>query len=198
LSCDFHPDSIRLRDERNDPDLRQFWKRFYIALANAQAGTLQLVSRGPKTTLGFLANPDGFMFVVNLDIFAAWAQGLRVPWEMPKDFPMTPKADHPANSGDAAIAKTWPWGEYSDGWLSDLAAAVDEFWKDYDPKVQGGKDRSKEAVLKFLYGRTDSRGERISETKAKAIDTIIRPKAWPTGPSKGRSFPKEKRSEKKG
>jgi hypothetical protein len=298
LSCDFHPDAIHFFDERDAPDLQQYWKRYTIALANVQARILRLVDQGPKQG-GMLGALHEFTFVINLAEFVAWAQGLPVPWELPAEFTvhtgdskksrlnrewyggrvwltlqeaselaalsaaswpyeMTdkeyqdlrnaqvgprliilrrhtkddslqsyPNSDRknpdphtgedtnvevaglrrifaakgwpwPLDQSEDQVSRSrWPWGTYSDGWLPHLEAAVTEFWKDYDPKVPDGKDRSKGAVLKFLCARTDPSGHKISETKAKAIDTVVRPKAWPTGPSRGHSFPKEKRSEKK-
>jgi len=182
LACDIDPIAIEpFKDtEGPSPDLRQFVQRLAVAIEES-GKTLHLVAMAPKPC----AMPSLFDRV-NLAEFSAWAQNLRHPWEIPEGFP---GRTDPAKAG-VATAKTWPWGPYCDGWIPFLEATVIEFWKDYDPSVDDGKDRRKASVVKFLEDKD------VSTTAARAIDTIARPKGWKSGPPKGRPFPKEKRGKK--
>jgi hypothetical protein len=128
---------------------------------------------------------------VLVEEFSKWVRDGRIPWKLPAEFPLPDEQQAPETLQANNVVRSWPWGNYDEGLLQDLAAAVNEFWKDYDASVDDGKDRRKVAVIEFLKKRG------ISETAARAIDTTIRPKDWKSGPPKGQAFPRVKPSKKK-
>jgi hypothetical protein len=171
LSCDIDPCGI-VRPPCDDPE---FLRRLKIANNRWEAGDIPHVA-GPGSDV-----PGNLLRYVRFPDFAKLADSLG--WSLPAEFPRI-------ITGMASSPATWPWGKYNDGLLPHLEAAVNEFWKDYDPCVDDGKNRRKASVIKFL----EDKG--VSTTAARAIDTIARPKGWKSGPPKGRPFPKEKRGKK--
>lgn len=71
----------------------------------------------------------------------------------------------------------WPWGEYSTELLGHLEAAAKKFWSDYK------NDHSKAPFNKQVEGWLMVE-RKLSESKAKAIASILRADGIPTGPRK--------------
>lgn len=74
----------------------------------------------------------------------------------------------------------WPWGTYETKLLRDLSAAVDRYWRNFDPS-DPTQANTKETVVEWLV---KSRG--VSERIAQAMDTIIRAEGLPKGPRSGK------------
>lgn len=62
--------------------------------------------------------------IVELGRFGAWSEELG--WSLPPQFPVS----HPRQDLGTAV---WPWGTHDTKLLSQLAAAANRFWKNFDP-----------------------------------------------------------------
>ena len=73
----------------------------------------------------------------------------------------------------------WPWGSHQTKALEDLDAAAREFWVAYDPANPKTTAPKSDSVVVWLE---KERG--VSNAKAKAIASMLRPDDLPTGPRK--------------
>ncbi len=74
----------------------------------------------------------------------------------------------------------WPWGTYETKLLRDLSAAVDRYWKNFDP-ADPTQANTKETVVEWLVTNRN-----VSDRVAQAMDTIIRAEGLPKGPRSGK------------
>ena len=103
---------------------------------------------------------------VALRVFGEWATSV---WaNLPRDFPGT------ASAISHHVGRRWPWGDYETELLAHLAAAVEHFWKTYDPESAP----TNENVADWLVARS------VAKKNADAIARVIRPKDVPAGPRK--------------
>ena len=72
----------------------------------------------------------------------------------------------------------WPWGSHQTAMLGHLEAAAQKFWVNYDPG-DNTTAPTNEDVSDWLETE-----RKISNAKAKAIASILRPEDLPTGPRK--------------
>lgn len=81
--------------------------------------------------------------------------------------------------GQVTAPPIWPWGSHQTKALEDLDAAAREFWVAYDPANPKTTAPKSDSVVVWLE---KERG--VSNAKAKAIASMLRPDDLPTGPRK--------------
>lgn len=79
---------------------------------------------------------------------------------------------------EANPSARWPWGSHHTEMLGHLEAAARKFWVNYDPSDNTTKPKNEE-VSGWL-----EKEHKISNAKARAIASILRPEDLPTGPRK--------------
>ncbi len=95
LSCDIDPGEIDFYNEAQAPDLVQFYKRLLIAEANL-GGSLK------ATKQPYNGIQDAWK--IDLEVFSAWAERLRPPWELPAEFPRPESDDRKPAAKDKPLA----------------------------------------------------------------------------------------------
>jgi hypothetical protein len=104
---------------------------------------------------------------VKLSSFAQWAADV-AKWDVPKERDLA-RPDEP-RKGD-----TWPWGNHTTDLLDAMAAAGNQFWRQYNSADVSTAPRSDD-VVKWLKARG------VADSNARKIAAILRPKSIPTGP----------------
>ena len=94
-------------------------------------------------------------------------------WAPEKGFTTPPKLADIASPRPAG----WPWGKYETELLHHLAAAVNKFWKNYDPSDPTTAPTN-DQVIDWLVEQG------VSKTIASAIATILHADGLPRGPRK--------------
>jgi hypothetical protein len=105
---------------------------------------------------------------VDMANFMRWLQSMHYP--TPEGFPWAPE-ELDLN------ALHWPWGPYNTVLLRNLAAAVEKFWKNYDP-TDSSTAPTNEQVSEWLTKQG------VADRNAKAIATILRTDNLRPGPRK--------------
>jgi hypothetical protein len=176
ISCNIEPGAIQPGElgEKPSSELHQYWKRLTIASANAVSGTLKCVRTNPGTRL----LPPCILDDVSLVEFAAWAQGLPYPWELPKEFPrplQVVEASTAEKEADQEAPSRWPWGSYETKLLIELAEAARHFWTEYKPGLPATAPTNDE-VRDWLMRRG------VPQRKAEVMAQILRADDLPPGP----------------
>jgi hypothetical protein len=123
LSCDIDPYGIQVLDDVQQPDLREFYRRLHIAVANLRVRLR--VRKIPEDM------PE-WVWAIDLAEFAFWAEGLG--WPLPAEFPRA--------AAGTPQPPPWPWGQYQTKLLGLLADAVRQFWMKRDPSKPGPQNKT--------------------------------------------------------
>ena len=120
--------------------------------------------------------PDIALARFHRDEIARWlmVEGISPAYQFKK----LPAAAPQATDSAATPVARWPWGNYHTKLLGHLEAAARKFWVNYEPTDATTAPTISE-VAKWLQ---DTHG--VSQTKADAIASILRPDDLPTGPRK--------------
>ena len=105
--------------------------------------------------------------------FVSWAESVK--WELPAQL-----AALMESTGQPALSKRWPWGDYETKPLSVLAEAVYDLWSTFDPDQPETAPKQSD-VTAFIEKRLAEVGYVNPGAIASAMATIIRHEKAPTG-----------------
>jgi hypothetical protein len=152
-------------------------RRVTVAVNHVRAGTLPVVENiayfGRFVPHGELSHAE--KIVVRVSAFVAWADGMG--WELPPEFPRPGQDPVGRERLTHGGCPKWPWGDYETPLLRKLAAAVERFWKLYDPDDPTTAPTNQQ-VVEWL------KEQGVSERTAEVIATILRADGLPPGPRK--------------